>query len=221
MVGFVLLLDVSHVDLAPRHHESDQVAIVRSQTLHALVQSLGEERVFVLDGMHNRQESFLDVTRKLALDRLFEIVAADTFVLLKDQSKLGVVALAEDHVEDGLVGAPDFLSGVVEGLGVSCRFLLIRDHAFVACRAAQRHHQAFEVAAGVPFQVAFKVSVVRCELWNRFGSVLALSRLTLLVRFFDGADFRVGQGAHHLDENVFVGAQTADGIVQFFDVELG
>jgi hypothetical protein len=179
MVGFVLLLDVSHVDLAPRHHESDQVAIVRSQTLHALVQSLGEKRVFVFDGMHNRQESFLDVTRKLALDRLFEIVAADTFVLLKDQSKLGVVALAEDHVEDGLVGAPDFLSGVVEGLGVSSRFLLIRDHAFVAC-----HHQASEVAAGVPFQVAFKVLTLRICAANAESASGVKSKLKGYFKFW-------------------------------------
>jgi hypothetical protein len=159
--GSVLPLDVPHVDLAPRHHQSDQVAVVGPHPLHALVQALGEERRLVLDGAHHRQQPFLDVPRELVLDGLLDVVSGEALVLFEDHAQLGMVPLAEDHVECRLVCAELEFSGSEERLGVGGGRLGVGHHGLVAPRAAQRHHQALEVAAGVASQVVLQVLVVR------------------------------------------------------------
>jgi hypothetical protein len=212
IVGFVLPLDFGHVNFAPRHHDPDQCAVVSPHPFHALVQPLGEERRLVLHRFDDRQESVLDISTKLPLDGLFHGVTCQLLVLLEDQRELSATASNQDLVKERLICAPTLLSGFVESLGVGLGLFDIDGGVLVARTAHQQLQQAFEVAAGVVFDVVDELLVVHCgdKLSEGAGEP---EGLTLVVGVFGRSDFGVGERAEYLDEDFFVGAETLDGAV--------
>jgi len=128
----VLLADLGHVNVAAGEDHADELVLVGPHAVHGLKQPLGVVLGWVLDRLHDGQQTLLEVERGLSLDRVDDVVVTHLLVRVKHDPQLAEIPGGQDLDEDVLVGPDLVRTGLEEGGGVGLGLLHIDPVGLVA-----------------------------------------------------------------------------------------